>query len=1364
MGDESVRELPLTTDRSLPRGAAKQVPNAIAQLLERHGGARRIGPFLLEKPLGQGGFAPVWLAREQYEGTTLRFAAVKLFSLEGAATGVVRERILDEARSLCAVEHPNVVRFYALAIDEETRVMGLAMEHLAGVPLNARLETEAPLTMAATLALGIGLSAALGAVHRVGIVHGDVKPANIIEVAGTPRLIDFGIAAASIGEIQTAETPNALSPDETPRIHGCAAGTPGYVDPTSARTGAPASYASDLYSCGATLFECLTGHVPAAAQGSLDPKILLGHVPPPDVREFRPDVPAAFAELLAALLDPDRTRRPPSADHVAARLASLKRTLTVGTESLPPEDTGPFRGLGRFEVGDRDLFFGREGEIAATLAGLQSRGFVALVGPSGSGKSSLIRAGILPAFLDAPGVGFPAVWDHAFVDLGAHAAVALDTALECVVPKAVGMRGNALVDALCRHVDATGRGILLVVDPLEALVVASPGREEVAMSLGAIGTRAVVGVRVVAAARRDMLDPLLALPMLGQTLARGLVLIEPLSAATQRDGVERALAAYGYRFEDEALAEEVFADLNTTVGAMPLAEFSLLELWKRRDRENRLLTRDALRALGGVAGALERHAEATLASLPRRSQQTARDVLLALTTAEGTRAIRSVDELETVAGAEAQAVIDTLLAARLVAPAGETGTGLTLAHETLLLHWSRLRDWVEQARDDRRLGEELERDAARWQQEPDAAPRWRGRRLALAEERMGRRGVRLSKQAEAYLRANRRAERVGRIVAVLVAAVVVLALAALSASYVNAVRAEREAAERDRASAEKERAILEKGRAIAEAERATVEKALLELRVSALRNRFPLVFASILNAASTSPAPTTMTMELDSRGLRVEFLPQPTEPIVLRVDDRTLFRLREAGREGQAQRQGQTIITRSEHALHVWGASTGALEKVLHRETEAKGTLGAWEIEGAQPRVRGESVAFEDETGRARLFLSAPVAYDGQGQRVPTRLAVEGTRVTLTVEARGEVVVRTVWTTVAPLGTPRIGHTATRLDDGRVLVVGGNKEPSHEAYDADSDLPPGAREKGNRFLRSAEIYDPKTGLWSETGSLHTARVYAQATLLLDGRVLIVGGQGDDLRSLANAELFDPATGTFAATAPPATRRYCHALDRLADGRVLVTGGLDSSTMLASVEIYDPVKNRWTQGHPLRLARYAHTQTTLADATVLVVGGASRSSTGLRGGAERYDPVTDTWSDAGVLTTARYAHSATRLDDGRVVVIGGFSIVPVATTEIYDPRAAAWSVGASLAEARSNHVAVGLGAGRVLVLGGEARTRATGRMEMYDAGADRFVPAGMLRDERIQPKAIRLLDGSVLVVGGVSDGVPMGSVEVVWGGS
>ena len=252
----------------------------------------------------------MWLAREIYGATELRTAAVKLFSLDpsaedesrisGPTSSAARDRIVEEARALCQVEHPNVVRFYALPIDEARGVMGLAMEYVAGTPLDKRIEADGRLSTAETLAVGIAIASALSAVHRVGLVHRDVKPGNVIEAAGIHKLIDFGIAAAdALGAKKPRENrrPRVVTLDDLPleivgtkmsAIEGAVTqrgapgsstssdpsslgvrcGTVGYIDPIVVSTGVPATPASDLYALGAMLFECLTGKVPAAACAS----------------------------------------------------------------------------------------------------------------------------------------------------------------------------------------------------------------------------------------------------------------------------------------------------------------------------------------------------------------------------------------------------------------------------------------------------------------------------------------------------------------------------------------------------------------------------------------------------------------------------------------------------------------------------------------------------------------------------------------------------------------------------------------------------------------------------------------------------------------------------------------------------------------------------------------------------------------------------------------------------------------------------------------------------------------------------------------------------------------------------------------
>jgi hypothetical protein len=264
--------------------------------------------------------------------------------------------------------------------------------------------------------------------------------------------------------------------------------------------------------------------------------------------------------------------------------------------------------------------------------------------------------------------------------------------------------------------------------------------------------------------RRDLLDPLLGLGTLGKALVRGSLLVAPMSDAVWGDVIEQALSTYGYALEDAALREALTAELALCAGAMPLVQFALTELWRKRDRGAKKITRASLSAIGGIAGALERHADATLAGLDRAyagGSLAARDVLLALTTPQGTRALRSAADLEHSGGALGREVLAALEAARLV---GREPDGVTLAHDALVTQWGRLRAWVAEARADRVLVEEIERDAVRWRAD-DSAPLWKARRLEAAEDVLRRGTVASSPEAEAFVRAGRRTERRGRLVA-----------------------------------------------------------------------------------------------------------------------------------------------------------------------------------------------------------------------------------------------------------------------------------------------------------------------------------------------------------------------------------------------------------------------------------------------------------------------------------------------------------------------------------------------------------------------------------------------------------------------
>ncbi|MBI4265749.1 MAG: Ig-like domain repeat protein, partial [Acidobacteria bacterium] len=266
------------------------------------------------------------------------------------------------------------------------------------------------------------------------------------------------------------------------------------------------------------------------------------------------------------------------------------------------------------------------------------------------------------------------------------------------------------------------------------------------------------------------------------------------------------------------------------------------------------------------------------------------------------------------------------------------------------------------------------------------------------------------------------------------------------------------------------------------------------------------------------------------------------------------------------------------------------------------------------------------------------------------------------------------------LSTPRYSHTATLLNDGTVLLAGGNGE-------------------GLEVLSGAEIYDPATGQFLPTGGLSVPRVFHTSTLLNDGRVLIVGGTdvSDGSQILSSAEIYDPTTGTFTTTTGDlATARYAHSATLLSDGRVLITGGY-GGTSLASAELYDPATDQFSPTGGLTVGRLVHTATRLNDGTVLVVGGFSHSSLYLSS-AEIYDPVSGEFSATGSLGEPRIAHTATLLNDGSVLIAGG-GPAPLDTAELYDPAAGQFLATAGLSSARAVHTATLLTDGSVLIAGG-----------------------------------------------------------------
>ena len=770
-----------------------------------------LGPFRLLRPLGAGGFAPVFLASETYGGVELRTVAVKLFVVEGttrlpgahsAGTAYnARDVILEEARALCRVEHPNVVRFLQIAEDESELLIGLAMEHVQGRSLADRLQNGGPMPVDQVLELGAAVASALSAVHAAGLVHRDVKPPNIIDANGVYKLIDFGIAV----HVREAPTPSLRPPgpvdaqgdtmffvgksETDARTDVVGAGTPGYIDPACFEQKLPADATSDLYGLGATLYECLCGRLPASkGAGPLaseyERDVLFGRASPPSLRHAAPFVPEAVARLVDSLVAPRREDRPLRAAWVSVELERLRRTLRGRTRPLPAE--GPFRGLGPFEEQHRDVYFGRSTDSAAAIEVLRTRGLLALVGASGGGKSSLARAGVLPSITEGALGAWPPAWRTVSVVPGTDPQKALRDALEL---PSLPDDPAALVASLSAGVESDACGLVVLVDQLEELVTQSDaeGRAWMAGLLAKIGQSPVPGLRAVVTLRRDFLDALLEIPNLGAPLIRGTQLVLPLTRSAWVAVLEDGLGAFQYRLEDAAMKTELAGELQATSEAMPLVAFALTKLWEERDSERRVIPRAALQRIGGLAGALEHHAEETLAKLVSahgaHAEEVTRRVLVALTTARGTRARRAKDELAREVGdARYVHVLASLEKARLVV---EDEGQVALAHEALLDQWRRLRGWVEASRGDRQLAAEIEEASAGWTARAGTDRLWRGARLAEARTLTARRSVALSAVAVRFLKASGDFERRGRIGFFVLVLSIVLGAAAVGFTYMR---------------------------------------------------------------------------------------------------------------------------------------------------------------------------------------------------------------------------------------------------------------------------------------------------------------------------------------------------------------------------------------------------------------------------------------------------------------------------------------------------------------------------------------------------------------------------------------------------
>jgi len=321
------------------------------------------------------------------------------------------------------------------------------------------------------------------------------------------------------------------------------------------------------------------------------------------------------------------------------------------------------------------------------------------------------------------------------------------------------------------------------------------------------------------------------------------------------------------------------------------------------------------------------------------------------------------------------------------------------------------------------------------------------------------------------------------------------------------------------------------------------------------------------------------------------------------------------------------------------------------------------------------------------------------------------------------------------MGEARASHTATTLQDGRILIAGG----FHRTHGGEDES----------YTATAEIYDPRTGRFSMTGDMTYQRGGHTATLLPGGLVLIAGGW-NLMGALSSAELYDPTSGTFTTIGSMSMRRGGCAASIMNDGRVLITGGT-SRDVTASAELFDPVRKTFSAAGAMTVPRYGHTATLIRDGLVLVTGGLTRREAVLSS-AEIFDPGTGAFTAVGDMTAPRARHACVTLARGDVVVVGGTDGTSwrgdLAVVERYDITARKFVRIPDLAHPRARIASslAPLPDGGLVVSGGDATIE---RLASSD-GKTGPTTIGALDRAYYYSTATTLANGSVLILGGYDD--------------
>jgi serine/threonine protein kinase len=698
--------------------------------------------YRLLDQVGEGAFGVVYRAIQPQVG---REVAIKAVHPELANHPDFVRRFDHEAQIVARLEHPHVVPLYDYW--REPNAAYLVMRFLRGGSVEDLLEAG-PLDPTRVVSITEQIASALGAAHRQGVVHRDVKPGNVLlDEEGNAYLTDFGVAL------------DAGSPERSSGT--MMRGTPAYLSPEQIRL-QPAGPQSDVYALGIVVFEMLTGEHPFP-ETSLT--ALLDHHmrdPLPSVRTYGPELPSGVDEVIRRATAKVAGDRFSDITMISAELrAALERTR-VALESAGPI-RNPYKGLRAFLEADAADFFGREAVTKRLIRSLAeddpAARFLAVVGPSGSGKSSVVRAGLVPA-LRRGAIPGSEHWYVIDVLPGLHPFREIETALMSVavepppsLMEELERDELGIVRAVDHVLPDREAELVIVLDQLEEVFTMIEDDSERAHFLASIEAAALQPnsrVRMIATLRADFYDAPLSVPGFGDLLAARTEAITPMTPEELERAIVSPADQAGLVVEPRLLAEMI-ADVADRPGALPLLQYALTELAERADV--RTLTLDAYRRIGRISGALARRAERLFEPMNQIGRDTCRQLFLRLVTlGEGTedtrRRVRR-SELATLADSQTMdTVIETFGRHRLLSFDRDPDTReptAEIAHEALLREWARLRAWIDDAREDLRQRAKISSATGEWiLAERSSEYLLSGIRLAQAEETTRGDAVRLT--------------------------------------------------------------------------------------------------------------------------------------------------------------------------------------------------------------------------------------------------------------------------------------------------------------------------------------------------------------------------------------------------------------------------------------------------------------------------------------------------------------------------------------------------------------------------------------------------------------------------------------------